>query len=153
MTAFPYFTRPLDLRYDPQASSVLRGEYYRILTGFRLMLSDRQWVDVQAGTLTDGGSIPRLAHPLLPPLGKLGQAYATHDQLCEYLSLTVDGKPSGITRARCDGLLYVAMQVLGATREELAAVQGAVDLYREAARITKPSTIALKRSLEARWNQ
>jgi hypothetical protein len=36
-----------------------------------------------------------------------------HDQLCEYLSLTVDGRPVPITRQRCDELLYVAMQVLG----------------------------------------
>ncbi len=151
MKTFPYFTAPLDLRYDPEASRALGGDYYRILIPFRLMLSERQWVDVQAGTLTDGGTIPRLAHPLLPALGKLGQAYAAHDQLCEYLSLTVDGKPSAITRARCDGLLYVAMQVLGATAEELATVQLAVDLYRDAARVSRPSTTALKRSLEAKW--
>lgn len=151
MSAFPYFDRPLDTRYDRQASDALGKDHWRVLVGFRLMLSPRQWVHVPAGVLTDGGSIPRLVHNIVSPWGKFGQAYVMHDQLCEYLSLTVDGKPSRITRARCDELLYVAMDVLGATPAEVLPVRAAVDLFRNAAAITQPSNTALKRSIEAGW--
>jgi hypothetical protein len=151
MSRYPFFDHPLDTRYDWQASDRLGKDHWRILVPFRLMLSERQWVHVPAGVLSDGGSIPRLVHNVVSPWGKLGQAYAMHDQLCEYLSLTVDGTPVSITRARCDELLYVAMQVLGATSLELAKVRAAVDLYRKAAGVTEPSNTALKRSLEASW--
>ncbi|BBP82466.1 hypothetical protein PHLH8_21080 [Pseudomonas sp. Pc102] len=148
---FPHFDAPLDTRYDREASEVLGADHWRILTPFRLMLSDRQWAAVPTGILTDGGSIPRVMHGIIPPWGKFGQAYVMHDQLCEYLSLTVDGRPSPIARVRCDSLLYVGMQVLGGTPEEIAAVQAGVDLFRNAARVTRPSNRALKRKLEAQW--
>ncbi|WP_137972014.1 DUF1353 domain-containing protein [Pseudomonas sp. F(2018)] len=151
MNAFPYFDGPLDTRYDRKASVALGKDHWRNLGRFRLMLSERQWADVPAGILSDGGTIPRLVQNVVSPWGKLGQAYVMHDQLCEYLSLTVDGRPVPITRARCDELLYVAMQVLGATPLELTKVRAAVDLYRKAAGVTKPSNTALKRSLEASW--
>ncbi|MBD9424784.1 DUF1353 domain-containing protein [Pseudomonas sp. PDM15] len=151
MSRYPFFDHPLDTRYDWQASDKLGKDHWRVLVPFRLMLSERQWVHVPAGMLSDGGSIPRLVQNMVSPWGKLGQAYVMHDQLCEYLSLTVDGRPVPITRQRCDELLYVAMQVLGATPAELGTVRAAVDLYRRAAGVTRPSSIALKRSLEAGW--
>lgn len=153
MSAFPHFDGPLDTRYDREASARLGKDHWRNLGRFRLMLSPRQWVDVPAGILSDGGTIPRLMQNVVSPWGKLGQAYVMHDQLCEYLSLTVDGKPVPITRTRCDELLYVAMQVLGATPAELAKVRAAVDLYRKAAGVTEPSNTALKRELEASWRE
>jgi hypothetical protein len=128
MSRYPFFDHPLDTRYDWQASDKLGKDHWRVLVPFR-----------------------RLVQNMVSPWGKLGQAYVMHDQLCEYLSLTVDGRPVPITRQRCDELLYVAMQVLGATPAELGTVRAAVDLYRRAAGVTRPSSIALKRSLEAGW--
>ncbi|SDA11150.1 hypothetical protein SAMN03159476_00387 [Pseudomonas sp. NFPP05] len=88
---------------------------------------------------------------VVPRDGKFEQPYDMHDQLCEYLSLTVDGSPRPITRARADELLYIAMQVVGGTKAEIAKVRAGVESYRIAAKVTSPSNTALKRSIEAQW--
>jgi hypothetical protein len=88
----------------------------------------------------------------VPRDGKFEQAFDTHDQGCEYLSLTVDGKPYRVSRERIDGLLYVAMEVLGGTEREIAPVRAAVELHRRALSIEEPSNTALKRKLEASWH-
>ncbi|TPG65688.1 DUF1353 domain-containing protein [Pseudomonas arsenicoxydans] len=148
---YPYFDAPLDTRYDAEGSRLLGRDHWRVLQPFRLILSKRQWVFVPAGVLTDGGTIPRIALSLVSPWGKLGQAYVMHDQLCEYLSITVDGAPINISRARCDSLLYVALDVLGATKKEIAVVAGAVELYRNLSQANLPSNMSMKRSLESKW--
>ncbi|MBK5416162.1 DUF1353 domain-containing protein [Pseudomonas sp. TH31] len=148
---YPYFDAPLDTRYDAEASRLLGRDHWRVIQPFRLMLSERQWVAVPGGVLTDGGTIPRIALSIVSPWGKLGQAYVLHDQLCEYLSITVDGVPINIERARGDALLYVALDVLGATQQQIAVVAGAVELYRIFAQITQPSNMEMKRSLESKW--
>ncbi|MCU1750256.1 DUF1353 domain-containing protein [Pseudomonas sp. 6D_7.1_Bac1] len=148
---YPYFDAPLDTRYEAEASRLLGQDHWRVLQPFRLMLSERQWVAVPAGILTDGGTIPRIAQSFVSPWGKLGQAYVMHDQLCEYLSITVDGAPVSISRTRGDSLLYVALDVLGATQQEIAVVAGAVELYRNVSQVNLPSNRAMKRSLESKW--
>jgi hypothetical protein len=148
---FPHFDGPLDTRYDAEASQVLGKDHWRVLASFRLMLSRRQWAYVPAGILTDGGTIPRLVQNVIPPWGKLGQAFVVHDQLCEYLSLTVDGRPQLISRARCDELLGVAIEVLGGTEREKRVIYTAVDAFRRATKVERPSSYALKRELEAAW--
>lgn len=149
---YPYFDAPLDIRYDREASVVLGKDHWRVLRSYRFMLSANQWLAVEAGTLTDGGSIPKLLHGVVSPWGQFGQAYVTHDQGCEYLSLTVGGKPYSISRERCDSLLYVAMQVLHGTDRDICEVRAGVDFYRHAAGVNLPSNTALKRSLEANWS-
>lgn len=151
MITYPYIDAPMDLRYDAHASQVLGEDYWRVLNTSRLMLSARQWASLQAGELIDKGSVPRIAWPLVPRDGKFEQAYGFHDKLCEYLSLTVAGRPFPITRERADQLLYVAMEVLGGTPEEIAPVRAAVEANRIVLRVDKPSNTALKRSLEAGW--
>lgn len=151
MNGFPRFDGPLDTRYDAEASRALGKDHWRVLAPFRLMLSNRQWVHVPAGALTDGGSIPRLVQNIVSPWGKLGQAYVMHDQLCEYLSMTVDGKPVPISRARCDELLYIAIEVLGGDDAELRPVRAAVDAYRIASGVCAPTSNPTKRMLEAAW--
>lgn len=130
---YPYFDGPLDMRYDAEASKVLGRDYWRVLAPFRLMLDERRWVSVPAGVLTDGGSIPRMALSLVSPWGKLGQAYVMHEQLCEYLSITVDGVPQSIARIRCDALLYAVLTALGGASAEVRMIAGAVDLHRRLA--------------------
>lgn len=148
---YPYFDGPCVLRYDAEASRVLGADHWRRMQSYRFMLSDRQWLAVPAGGLTDKGSIPRAAWSKIPRDGKFEQAYDTHDQGCEYLSLTVDGKPYRVSRARVDGLLYVAMEVLGGTEREIAPVRAAVEAHRRVLNVTEPSNTALKRELESRW--
>lgn len=153
MSRYPFFDGPCDLRYDAEASSALGKEHWRRLSTYRFMLSVRQWVCVPAGGLTDKGSIPMVVNNLVPRDGRFEQAYDMHDQLCEYLSITIDGKPESISRARADGLLYVAMGVLGASPGEIFVVRAAVDSYRNVANVHSPSNTALKRSIEAQWRR
>lgn len=148
---YPYFDAPLDTRYDAEASSLLGRDHWRVLQPFRLMLSERQWVFIPDGILTDGGTIPRVALSFVSPWGKFGQAYVAHDQLCEYLSITVDGTPVTISRTKCDSLLYVALDVLGATQMEITMVAGAVELYRNVSQVNLQSNSVIKRSLESTW--
>lgn len=153
MIRFPYFTRSLVTEYAPAASARLGKDHWHVYEGFRFMLSDRQWLDVQAGTLSDGGTIPSIVQGALAPWGKFGQCYVMHDQGCEYLSLTVDGRPMAITRQRVDELLYVAMEAVGGTRGEIALVRAGVDLHREMRGVSAPSSTAIKRQLEAEWRK
>jgi hypothetical protein len=150
---YPHFDGRCVLVYDAEASRILGADHWRRMESHRFMLSERQWLATPAGSLTDKGSIPRPAWSIVPRDGKFEQAFDMHDQACEYLSLTVDGKPYAITRERADGLLYVAMLVLGATASELAPVRAAVELHRRALSIDKPSNTAIKRALEAQWRE
>lgn len=151
MSAYPYFDGSCVLRYDAEASRALGADYWRHLESYDLRLSQRQWAHVPAGTLTDKGSVPRAAWSVVPRDGKFEQAYGLHDQLCEYLSLTVDGKPFRISRERADSLLYVAMEVLGGTEREIAPVRAAVEANRRVLNVVDPSNTALKRELESKW--
>ena len=151
MSAYPYFDGPCVLQYDAEASRVLGADHWRRVQSYNLWLSARQRVHMPAGALVDKGSIPRQAWPLVPRDGKFEQAYDTHDQLCEYLSLTVAGRPYRITRERADSLLYVAMEVLGGTEREIAPVRAAVEANRHVLNVTEPSNTALKRELESKW--
>lgn len=148
---YPYFDGPCVLQYDAEASRILGADYWRRMQPYNLWLSARQRLHMPAGALTDKGSIPRIAWSAVPRDGKFEQAYDTHDQGCEYLSLTVDGKPYRVSRERIDGLLYVAMEVLGGTQREIAPVRAAVEAHRRVLDVTEPSNNALKRALEAKW--
>lgn len=148
---YPYFDGPCVLVYDAAASVALGKEHWRRQRSYNFVLSDRQHVHVPAGGLTDKGSIPMVLNNVVPRDGKFEQAYDMHDQLCEYLSLTVGGKPYTITRERCDSLLYVAMQVLGATDREIGKVRAGVDSYRIASGVNLPTNTPVKRQLEANW--
>jgi len=148
------FTAPLDIRYDAQASKILGADHWRVITPFRYYLGEKyseQWVTVPAGYLTDGASVPQLLWNLIPPWGSYGQAAVLHDLLCEYLVIVVAGELVSITRKRCDEIFYESMGVLGVPEWKRLAIYQGVSMYRKLARIEKPSTIPLKRMLEATW--
>lgn len=155
MTSFTRFDAPADTRYDPVASAVLDGDHWRVLQTFHFFLGqsdDKEgWVSVPAGYLTDGASVPRLFWSLIPPWGKYGQAAIVHDIVCEYLSITKDGKPLSVTRAQCDDILLQAMKVLEVPWLTRHAIHKAVMLYRIASGTDKPTTTLTKRRLEAEW--
>lgn len=149
---YPYFTGPCDLRYDPHASRILGKDHWRVLSSFDLVLSDVRRVRVPAGILTDKGTVPIVLNNVVPRDGKFEQAYVVHDQLCEYLSMTLDNKPFKISRATADLTLSQMLVALGGTESEVRTVMAGVDGYR----ISKggnipPSSTPLKRELEAVW--
>jgi hypothetical protein len=109
MLNFKQFTAPLDYRYDAEASAVLGKDHWRVLRGFRYYIGEmgsREWVDIEAGELSDRASVPRLLHSLVPPDGVHGQAAVVHDKLCRTLAIMRNGEPVMITRARADVSAY-----------------------------------------------
>ena len=125
-----------------------------MITSFRYYLGSKyseQWVTVPAGYLTDGASVPQLLWNLIPPWGSYGQAAVVHDLLCEYLAIVVAGELVSITRERCDEIFYESMGVLGVPKWKRWVIYRGVSAYRKLARVEKPSTIPLKRKIEAAW--
>lgn len=152
MSSFTSFTAPLDVRYDAEASRALGADHWRVLKPFRFYVDTQsQWVNVPAGYLTDGASVPRLFWNIIPPWGAYGQAAVVHDLVCEYLSIAVDGAPHPVTRAECDAILLEAMTVLGVPVLKRQAIYQAVSLYRLVSGVSKPTSTAQKRALEAKW--
>ena len=97
------FTEPLQL--------VPEGELWRTARAFSFEIGRKGsglTVPVEAGTLTDLGTIPRLLWPLLPPHEpRLAAAYVLHD--C--LTATPD-----FDRRIADAIFLHALLVLGAPR-------------------------------------
>lgn len=156
MSSFTQFSAPLLIQHDPLASAVLGEDYWRVAKSFRYDIGfegSQRWVTVPAGYLTDGASVPRIAWSIIPPWGSYGQAAVVHDLLCEYLTVVENGLPVPITRAEADAIFLEAMTVLKVPEETRELMSNAVDLYRKALRITKPSTSPTKRKLEADWHE
>lgn len=145
------FSAPLLTMYDHAASKALGGDFWRVCKSFEFVTANGRRIQVPAGYLTDGASVPRAAWSFIPPWGKYGQAAVTHDLLCEYLSLSVDGKPTSITRAECDAILLEAMQALGVDNGTAKIISDAVDLYRVFSHTDKPTATPEKRALESAW--
>lgn len=154
MSSFTRFSAALQVQYDEDASEILGADHWRVCQPFRFYLGGKdtdRWVYVPAGYLTDGASVPRACWSLIPPWGSYGQAAVVHDIVCEYLSITVDGKPHSVTRTECDEILLEAMTVLGVPEAQRNAIYGAVSLYRVASGVDEPTSTAQKRALEAKW--
>lgn len=157
------FSAPLVIAFDADASKQLGGDYWRVQKDFKFYLPDQlqpnewvaydpeRWISVQAGMLTDLGTIPRLLRSVVDEQGLASQAYVTHDQACEYLSVTYKGQPQAITRRDADCILVEAMRALGCGAVQISMVYSAVRAYAELNQINTPSTFALKRQLESQW--
>lgn len=155
MSSFTEFSAPLLIQYDEKASQILGADHWRIASGFRFYVNHAEsgeWVNVPAGYLTDGASVPRVFWSMIPPWGKYGQAAVVHDILCEYLSITKDGAPYRITREECDNLLLEAMTALEVPYITRHAIHKAVSLYRRLSGVKSPTTTPLKRKLESEWS-
>lgn len=158
------FDGELITSFDHPASRVLDGEYYRIRKSFRYYLpvgfstptcpsvNAARWVFIAAGMLSDLGSIPKVFRGAINPAGKAAQAFVVHDQLCEYLSITVAGRPQRITRADCDLILKLALLDLEIDKTTAELIYQAVRAYGELNNIRDPSTTRIKRDLESAYN-
>lgn len=154
MSSFTEFSAPLKIQYDAEASRALGADHWRVTEGFRFYVGtpdSGEWVNVPAGYLTDGASVPRMFWSLIPPWGIYGQAAVVHDILCEYLSTTLHGLPHRITRARCDQILLEAMVALQVPLVKRQLIYRSVSLYRRLARVSEPSSTPEKRYIESKW--
>jgi len=149
MSSIHNFDHPLIIQLDPHASQVLGGDYWRVMKEFRYYLAPNRWVYIASGMLTDLGSIPTPLKAIEDEQGIASPAYVVHDQLCEYLSITVDGLPQPITRQQADLVLLRALGDCGIASDRAQVIYRAVEAYSAVMNITEPSTTALKRQLEA----
>lgn len=151
MSSYTQYSAPLDIRYDAEASRLLGADHWRVTRGFRYYVgaedSDR-WVDIPAGYLTDGASVPRLLWSLVPPWGAYGQAAVVHDYLCENLQLS-SGQP--ITRREADRTFLEALRVLGVRWYLVGILYLGVSAYRLVADVHRPSRSEKKQALERAW--
>lgn len=146
------FDGPLVITYDNNASRILGGEYWRVLKSFRYYLTANEWVFIPSGMLTDLGSVPPSLRCFVSEQGNAAQAYVVHDQLCEYLSTTFDGRPKLITRQEADLILKMALLDSGVNKTTAYLTYTAVAAYQMAMQIKDPTTTAIKRRLEADAN-
>lgn len=156
MLNFKQFTAPLDYRYDAEASAVLGKDHWRVLRGFRYYIGEmgsREWVDIEAGELSDRASVPRLLHSLVPPDGVHGQAAVVHDKLCRTLAIMRNGEPVMITRARADEIFLEAMEVLGTPWIRRNLAYAAVSAYRLITFTSKPQEDKRRIRLEREWRR
>lgn len=154
MQSFRGFNVETSVKYAAHASQVLGKDHWAVCDGFYYYLRYKDsvaWVYVPRGYLTDGASVPRIFWNLIPPWGKYGQAAIVHDYLCEFLSITVNGLPVRITREQADDILCEAMGVLEVPWWPREPMHMAVASYRVLARISEPTSIPLRRQLEAEW--
>ncbi|WP_158892488.1 MULTISPECIES: DUF1353 domain-containing protein [unclassified Pseudomonas] len=146
------------ITFDYAATRALGAPYWRVLEPFTLFLNAyrTQWVQVPAGYLTDGASVPRAFWSFVDRWDWYAPAVIVHDLLCEYLQVTTSSGPLRISRERCDQILDLAMGVLepdmgfaatpSADRE---TIYKAVCLYRRMSGIDHPTNTPQKRALEA----
>ena len=154
MSSFNSFDAELYIVYDPIASDKLGKDYWRVAKAFSFYIgdvADGRWVHIPEGYLTDGASVPRLFWSIIPPWGRYGQAVVVHDFLCEYLSITVNGVPTSITRQQADEILGEAMAVLNVPQVTHDEIVTAVALYRITSGKTTASNDPAKRACEADW--
>lgn len=164
MTSFTAFDGKNNIQYAFDASEILNKDFWRCVTGFRYYLDAEkrdEWVDIPAGYLTDGASVPKLFHNVVQPWGRHGPAVVVHDILCEYLTVSKrvisDGVESvgvrRITRKECDQILLNAMKVLKVPKWRYTVMYWGVSLFRRAANVRDPSLSIIKLRLEKDWRR
>lgn len=160
MSSFTRFDSRMNIQYAHQASEILGKDYWRVVEGFRYYLGEKgsnRWVDVPAGYLTDGASVPRLFWGIVPPWGAHGQAAVAHDILCEYLTLYefngVEVVPIHITRKECDRIFAEAMKVLKVNGFNRFIMSSAVNSFRVVSRTKTPTLDLRKLALENQWRR
>lgn len=128
------FDSTVSVAYDTAASKALDKDYYRVTEGFQYFATlDGKHIVIQipAGYLTDGASVPRGFWWLLPPWSSYGQAAIVHDILCETLKVkdADTGEMVTITRAEADKLFKEAMETLHVSAWKRNLMYVAVRVY------------------------
>lgn len=151
MTKFTRFDTQEKIGYAHSASNELNGDYYFLHEAFTYFLYENSldsWVRVPEGFLTDGATVPRAFWGFVPPTGKHGQAAILHDYLCEYLTISVNGVDTKISRKDADVIFKEALILLGVSKFKASLMYSAVSLYRVLFRVTEPTTDLVKQAME-----
>jgi hypothetical protein len=147
------------ITYDAQASAILGKDYWRNLGFFRFYIGaegSKEWVDVEAGVLSDGATVPFPVNALIPAWGSYGQAVLLHDRLCNtyYKYVEVNGVVTkvDIDRAEIDSILAEAMEVLKVSPTKRATIMAGIHTYRIVTRPKQPVRRPERVRLEANYN-
>jgi hypothetical protein len=147
------------ISYDRQASKVLGKDFYRNLGTFRYYLGaegSKEWIEVEAGVLSDGATVPFPVNALITAWGSYSQAVLLHDRLCNtyYKYVDVNGVVSKvtITRKEIDSILAEAMEVLQVPVAKRLAIMAGVHAYRIIKQPTKPVRNPERIRLEATYD-
>lgn len=154
MTSFRGFDAEAQTVYAREASRILGADHWHVTDGFRYYLGwkgNTSWVDIPTGFLTDGASVPRIFWGLIPPWGKYGAAAIVHDYLCEFLEITCNGQAVHVSRKMADQIFCEAMEVLEVPWWPREPMHAAISSYRVLARVSEPTSLQLRRQLEADW--
>lgn len=155
MSSFTTFNPLAATIYDPVASKVLNGTYWRNLYDFRYYIGDldsNQWVDVKAGILSDGASVPFPINALIPAWGSYSAAVLLHDRLCNTYTKTVlrDGveRQVAIDRKEIDAIFDEAMGVLNVESWRRTLIMMGINMYRLITNPSKPKITSKQKMLE-----
>lgn len=145
--------------YDIQASTILGRDYWRNLGAFRYYIGAEgsdEWVDVPAGILSDGATVPFPVNALIQPWGSYAQDVILHDFLCNTYQKSVlrDGKvvQVAITRKEIDDILNEAMKVTKVPDYIRIAIMAGVIGYRWVMRPNTPRRSPERVRLEATYD-
>lgn len=147
------------ITYDAAASAILGKDHWRNLGFFRFYIGaegSNAWVDVEAGVLSDGATVPFPVNALIPAWGSYAQAVLLHDRLCNtyYKWVMVDGVVSkvDIDRAEIDSILDEALTVLKVPTTKHIAIMAGVHAYRIVSRPKQPTRRPERVRLEATYD-
>ncbi|MNE29082.1 hypothetical protein D3C81_467080 [compost metagenome] len=154
------FTRAnATIAFDREASLVLEKNHWRNIAPFRYYIGEKdsnEWIDVPAGILSDGATVPFPVNALIPAWGSYGQAVLLHDYLCNtYVKKTVVNGAIvvvKIDRAEIDRILSEAMQVLKVEEWRRLAIMTGVNGYRLLTRPSAPRRNPARIRLEANFD-
>lgn len=160
MSSFTQFSNEVSIRYDAEASKILKGEYWRGLDGFRYCLHYKNsniYVDVPAGVLSDGATTPRMLWSIIPPWGPYAQAVILHDRLCEVPFITIYkfGREyqEPVTRKEVDKIFFESLRVLGISKPKYYAIRTGVSAYRIFTKASVGNPNPVKRQLELTFDE
>lgn len=95
---------------------------FRTLERFRFYSPSLGWIEVPAGTLTDGASIPRIFWNILSPFGSYFKAALPHDYL-------YSAENKRFTRQQADTVLREGMIAAGVPWHKRAVIYYAVRAF------------------------
>lgn len=154
------FTRAnATIAFDREASLILEKNHWRNIAPFRYYIGEKdsnEWVDVPAGMLSDGATVPFPVNALIPAWGTYGQAVLLHDLLCNTYTkkVIIDGvvTPVRIDRAEIDRILGEAMVVLKVEAWRRVTIMAGVTSYRLLMHPTAPKRNPVRVRLEAAFD-
>jgi len=148
MSTFTRFSAQEQLVYNKSLSLLAGKDIWNTVPGFRYYIGHEgsgEYVDVESGFATDGGTIPRIAWSIIPVVGEYSQCFSLHDKLCTTYYIIVENENGirkvPITRKRIDEILKESMDVMEVTPWKKHVIMTFVTLYRWIKNPTEPKPV------------